>query len=364
MFRKDFVMKPVAVLLSIAGLVAFAGDAAAQFRPSEQNRPAARVRPAGGQTVERSESAVVTLFDDDGNVNAAYAQKVKEERALKAEQKMTGRRAYTGPSHEEIAKAAEQKAVENIKSMLTDKRFALKYGKIGYDSYADLLTVDDVTLVPLKTAPGQKIPPYYFKAQQAVLRGANIGEKEGTPLNATGELRLNAVEIPVWDENAVKKGKVDIALLVLNGNIPAWLRMRAVGRLDGVDVNDLRSETIINEAVLNNVVRSKIFAASSASFRQASMGRDFVDALKRQSLDGLSFVSATIDGKEIANDAGALAAMTSYSARILDSDLVAAARNEAENAKKPDFSKEKLKKNIAENKAARAAVETELKSDL
>lgn len=355
-------MKSVAVLLSIAGLVAFAGDAAAQFRPSDRDRQTASIRSA--EKRPEAQPAVVRLFDDDGNVNAAYAQKVKEERARKAEQKMVKRRVYTGPSHEEIAKAAEQKAVENIKSMLTDKRFSLKYGEIGYDSYADLLTIDDVTLVPLKTAPGQKIPPYYFKAQQVVLRGANIGEKEGTPLNTAGELRLTAVEIPVWDENAVKKGKIDISLLVLNGNIPAWLRMRGVGRLERVDVNGLRSETIINEAVLNNVVRSKIFAASSASFRQASMGQNFIDAFKRQGLDGFSFVSATVDGKEIANDTGALAAMTSYSARILDSDLVAAARNEAENAKKPDFSKEKLKKNIAENKAARAAVDAELKSDL
>ena len=55
-------------------------------------------------------------------------------------------------------------------------------------------------------------------------------------------------------------------------------------------------------------------------------------------------------------------AMTSYSARVLNTDLVLGARLESQK-EKPQINLEQLKKNVAENKAAIAAAEAEMKSN-
>jgi len=225
----------------------------------------------------------------------------------------------------------------------------------------DSLSVVNFSMVPKKGTPQEKTIPYYLTAKELSMRNFNIGEKEGAPLLEDGEMKARKVEIPVWDENAVKKGKIEISQLKMTGDVPSYFKSQGDGELKTVELKNFRSETIINETVLNNIVRSKIFAASSASFAGVELQKNIIEALKRQELDGLKFASARINSRNIPTVQGAAAAMTSYSARILNTDLVLGARLEAQKDK-PVADIEQLKKNAAENKAAVAAVEAEMKS--
>ena len=215
--------------------------------------------------------------------------------------------------------------------------------------------------MPVKTdARGRKVP-YVMTAAEIVVRGLNIGESNGTPMTKDGELSARKMEIPVWDENAVKKGKIEISKMTAAGDIAAFLKERK-GKLEKLEITKLRSETIINEAILNNIVRSKVFAADTLAFEKPELGLETAEGLKRQELTGFRFDSAQIDGRNMPDVAAVQSAMTSYSARGLNTDLVLGARLESQK-EKPQINLEQLKKNVAENKAAIAAAEAEMKSN-
>ena len=309
-----------------------------------------------------------SIWDDSSESNP-YFKKQKSKSGNKKEDKKKARepkrttfkrRVYTGPSKEEISAAATKKALQNFESFLTSDSYKVEYEGISYNVSADSLSVSNMTLVPVER-PGQTTVkvPYLMKAESVALRNFNIGEKNGKPMLQDGEMKIRKMEIPIWDDKAVKKGKIDIAQLRMNGDVPAYLKA-GEGKLSVVDVRDFRSEAIINETILNNIIRSKVFAASSANFMGVDLKKTLVDSLKRQELDGLKFEVARINGQLIPTEDGVKSAMTSYSARILNTDLVFGARLEAKKEKpNPNPDLEQLKQNVAENKAAVAAVEAE-----
>ncbi len=314
-----------------------------------------------------------SIWDDSSEANPYFKsanKKVRTAAQAKAEKQPREpkrstfkRRVYTGPSKEEINQAASKKALENFKSFFASEKYDIKYDKISYNVRGDSLSVVKFSMVPKKGSPSAEKIPYYLMAEEISMRKFNIGEKDGTSLSDDGEMKVKKLEIPVWDENAVKKGKIETSQLKMTGNVPAYIKGQASGNLKTVELKDFRSETIINETVLNNVVRSKVFAASSAYFADVDLQTGIIDALKRQSLEGIKFAMARINSRNIPTLQGVIAAMTSYSARILNTDLVVGARLEAQKPKTEQKPKlEQLKKNAAENKAAIAAVDAEMKS--
>lgn len=308
-----------------------------------------------------------SIWDDRSEANPYFKKQKsdtkKENKPQVKEPKRTTfkRRVYTGPSKEEISAAATKKAIANFKSFLTSDNYNVEYENISYDVKADSLSVSNMTLVPVERPMQTVKVPYLMKAESVVLRNFNIGEKNEKPLLQNGEMKIRKIEIPIWDDKAVKKGKIDIAQLRMNGDVPAYLKTGA-GKLNALEVRDFRSEAIINETILNNIIRSKVFAASSANFTGVDLQKTIVNSLKRQELDGLQFELAQINGQVIPTVDGVKAAMTSYSARILNTDLVFGARLEAKKEKpNPNPDLELLKQNVAENKAAVDAVEAEVR---
>lgn len=312
-----------------------------------------------------------SIWDDEGASNPYFksdrkkvrtAVDLKKEKAVREPKRTTfKRRVYTGPSKDEINEAASKKAVENFKAFLSDDKYDARFENASYNTAGDSLSVTGLKIVPVKPdARGRKVP-YVLTAAEIVVRGANIGESNGTPMGKNGELSVRKMEIPVWDENVVKKGKIEIDKMTAAGDVAAFLKERK-GKLERLEITKLRSETIVNEAVLNNIVRSKVFAADDLAFEKPELGLETAEGLKRQELTGFRFDSAQIDGRNMPNVAAVQAAMTSYSARVLNTDLVLGARLEAQK-EKPQINMEQLKKNVAENKAAIAAAEAEMKSN-
>lgn len=306
-----------------------------------------------------------SIWDDTSESNPYFKNRTNKtgadvrDQMKKREPKKTTfkRRVYTGPSKDEIRAAASQKAVENFRASLPKGNYDVRYDKIGYDLAGDKLTISNLTFVPKAgTAEAKKIT-YYLKAEDVSLRGYNIGEKENTPMVKTGEATIRGLDVPVWNENGIKSGQMKFSQLKMNGDFLEYMKS-GKGKFDTVELSDFRSEKIIRETILNNIVRSKVFSASSAVFKEADLSSSLADSLKDQTLDGLSFKTALINSQEINSQAGALAAMISYSARILNADLVVAARTEAEK-KKPNMTIEQLKENIEENKRALAELNEE-----
>lgn len=306
-----------------------------------------------------------SIWDDTSEANPYFKNRTNKtgadvrEQMKKREPKKTTfkRRVYTGPSKEEIRAAASQKAVENFRASLPKGSYDVRYDKIGYDLDGDRLTISNLTFVPKAgTAEAKKIP-YYMKAEDIALRGYNIGEKENTPLVKTGEAAIRGLEVPIWNENGVKSGQMQFAQLKMNGDFLEYMK-NGKGKFDAVELSDFRSEAIIRETILNNIVRSKVFSASSALFNEVDIASSMTESLKNQTLDGMSFKSALINSQQIDSQAGAMAAMISYSARILNEDMVVAARTEAQK-KKPNMTIEQLKENIEEKKRALAELNEE-----
>lgn len=332
-----------------------------QYREKTGKKTVGQKAAEEPKSIWDDDSAANPFFTSSSKKTSAQTTKKDAKKAKEPRRSTFKRRVYTGPSKEEISAAASKKAEENFKTYLASKDYDIQFGKISYNVAADSLSVTDFTMVPKKGSPQEKVIPYYLTAKEMIFRNFNIGEKNGNPVLENGEMKARKVEIPVWDENNVKKGKIEIAQLIMRGNVPAYMKAQGEGKLSAVELRDFRSETIINETILNNVVRSKIFSASSAAFTGVDLKKALIDSLKHQSLDGLKFETARIDSRNIPSLSGAVAAMTSYSARILNTDLVLGARLEAKKDK-PVADIEQLKKNAEENKAAVAAVEAEMKT--
>ena len=315
------------------------------------------------KALEKQEAAEPkSIWDDTSEANPYFKSNTKKKTAAKKEdtakkrrspkRRTFQRRVYTGPSKEEIASAAVEKSTANFNGFFASGNYDVKYGEIKYDVRGDTLTVKKISFVPRKKDGEKKTIPYLMKADEVVLRNMNIGEKNGTPLAENGEMAVRKMEIPIWNEEGIKKGKIDVSQLRMTGDLAAYLKGGAVGKLKTLEAKDVRSEKIINETVLNNVIRSKVFSASDVALKDVALNEKFLEALKRQDIDGVSFSSARIDGEEMPTIDGVRAAMLSYSARIVNTDLVLGARLEAQKEQPAEnVDPELLKQNVAENKA-------------
>ena len=323
-----------------------------QIREQEAKEAAAKASDKP-QSIWDDQTEANPYFKSDKKSKVNKPAKEKSRKKIRRPKRSTfKRRVYTGPSKEEIASAAVKKAVANFNSFLTSKDYEVRYEDIKYDVAGDVLTVKKIMFVPAEKDNEKNVFPYLMKADEIILRNSNIGEKSQTPLTDDGEMTVRKLEIPVWNGQGIKKGKVDVAQLTVTGDIPAYLKGKGEGMLKTLEAKDVHSEKIINETILNNVIRSKVFSAADVALKDVTLNKQFVNALKQQEIDGVTFSSARINGENISTSDGVKAAMLSYSARILNTDLVLGARLEAEKenpAENPDL--ELLKKNVEENKA-------------
>ena len=325
-------------------------------------------------TQKKTDDKPKSIWDDDSAANPYFkmskSEKQKRKAAAEAEaQKQKANNTYkhpvyTGPSKKEIAENAVKTAEQNFMTLFSLDEYDLKFDRISYNVSGDALTVTNMSYIPKENSLRSDLKTYLMKADQVVLRNFNIGEIENKPILNNGEMLVRKLELPVWNAKGVKKGKVEIAQLRMKGDVPSYLKSKGEGKFDAIEVRNLRSEAIINETILNNIVRSRVLSASSAFFYEVDLQKKIADSLKRQELDGLEFTSAVVNGKSLPSMEEVSSVMTSYSARVLNTDLVLGARLEAKKPRPdpvPDL--DLLRKNVAENKAAVAAAEKELKPE-
>ncbi len=313
---------------------------------------------------EESDGGESSIWDDDSSGDSRYftrkkgrtAADIKREEAKFAPKKKTATKfVYTGPTKEDIAKQAPVTAQQNFRKLLSPE-YDYKFGKVEYNVDTDSFKVTDLTALP-KSEAQRKKGVYAIKVGSVELYKFNIGERGGTKQNPSGQAILSEIDIPVFNANAVKTGQVKIDGLKADGRF-TYLMEKGSGVLDKVAVSGLRSEKIINETILNNIVRAKVFSANSAEFENLNVPAGFMSLLKNQSFKGFNFSSAVVNGKRIPTPAGAEAAMISYSSRFLDADLVMGAR--MEKAKKnPIANMDAVKRNVTAHKQSVAEFEKE-----
>lgn len=306
---------------------------------------------------KRKETAKKSVWDDNSNpyFKSGRPKPKKDETVVEEDgprRSTFKRRVYDGPRKEEIFEAAVKKATENFNSFMTSEDFTVQYDNISYNVDNDTLSVSEVIAIPKQKNIKEVPVPYLMRIKDLSLRSFNIGEVEQTPIvKDDGELTARKIEIPIWDEKGVKKGKVDIANLFIKGEIVSFLQKRE-GEYQSLEIRNLRSEKIINETILNNIIRSKVFSASSADFKNGKIKKELYTALKEQRLNGFEFSEARVNGQPLTTMDGVSSAMISYSARILNTDMVWGARLEAKKGKSAEPDPEQFKKNVEENKAA------------
>lgn len=311
-----------------------------------------------------------SIWDDPNESNPYFKKKyaktgadIKRENSTERKYYKTTfkRRVYTGPTPAQAAEQAKAKAGDNFKAYLPDGKYDVRFEKMDYDPNGDVLRFTKLQFKPRPKTPEAKKIPYYLQVDEADFSGFNIGEIYGTPQNETGKVYLSDVEIPVWNENSVKVGKVTIGQVSMVGKGLALLKERQ-GDLSELTVSDLHSEKIINETVLNNIVRSKIFAARSATFANVRISAEFFEAIKEQSLSGMTFSSALINTRLYTSEQAVYAEMLSYSARVLNPELVEGARMEgAKDKKDQNPTMKQIRKNAEELKAKKEKLAKEMK---
>ncbi len=317
------------------------------------NIPQVFAQPAAGaQSTEES-----SLWNDDTADDSRYftrkqgrtAADVKREEAKFAPKKKTATKfVYTGPTKESIAKEAPAKAQLNFRKLLP-AGYDYKFGKVEYNVDTDSFKISDFVVLP-KSEARQKKGVYVLKAEKVELYKFNIGERGGTPQNPSGDALMSKIDVPVFNAKDIKIGQTKIESLKASGKFP-YLMEKGSGVLDKVSLSGLHSEKIINETILNNIVRSKIFSADQAEFSSLNVPAGFFAALNGQSLKGFDFSSAVINGSRVGTLAGAEAALVSYSSRFLDSDLVVGARMEKQK-QKPIANMDAVKRNVRAHKQA------------
>ena len=311
-----------------------------------------------------------SIWDDPNESNPYFKKKnaktgadIKRENSKERKYYKTTfkRRVYTGPTPAQAAEQAKAKSVENFKTYLPAGKYDVRFESYDYNADGDTLTFKKLVFKPRPDAPEAKIIPYYLSMDEARFTGFNIGEIYGTPQNEDGLIQLFKVDIPVWSENAVKVGKVTFDDLSLQGKGLALIK-DGQGEFSQVSLAGFHSEKIINETVLNNIVRSKIFSARRAVFNNARVSAEALEAIKEQSLNGLSFASAVVNAHAYTTPQQVMAEMVSYSARVLNPDLVKGARQEGAKPQKDQKpTMEQIRKNAAENNAAKAKLAKETK---
>ena len=316
------------------------------------------------------EEEATSIWDDPNESNPYFKKKItktgadiKRENSKERKYHKTTfkRRVYTGPTPAQAAEQAKVKSVENFKTYQPTGKYDVRFESSDYNADGDTLSFKKLVFKPRPDAPEAKIIPYYLSVDEARFTGFNIGEIYGTPQNENGQVFLSKMEIPVWSENSVKVGKVTFDNLTLQGKGLALMKEKQ-GEFSNVSLSEFRSEKIINETVLNNIVRSKIFSARLAEFNNVRISPELFEAIKEQSLNGLSFSSAVVNTHAYTTPQQVNAEMVSYSARVLNPDLVKGARQEGakpEKDQKPTM--EQIRKNAAENNAARAKLAKETK---
>ncbi|MGN0904385.1 MAG: hypothetical protein ACI4PW_04435 [Alphaproteobacteria bacterium] len=267
------------------------------------------------------------------------------------------RQVYKGPTPEEIATQAFYKAQENFRAALPKGAYDVRFEKLDYNVPSDTLVLTNLTVTPKNAGSSGASVPYIMKAETVEVMGFNLGEKAGTPMREDGQTVISKIDLPVYNEKNVKVGKMELERLDIRGPFMKALP-EGGGKFGLVNLTGFKLEKIINETVLNNIVRSKIFSANQASFSDVTVPAGFIDALKNQTLGGFAFREASINNERVTSTAGAEAALTSYSARVLNPDLVLGARMEAQK-KQPVVSLSRIKENAERNKKERAALDSE-----
>lgn len=305
-----------------------------------------------------------SIWEDDTSADGRYftrkkgrtAADIKREEAKFAPKKKTATKfVYTGPTKEDIAKQAPVTARQNFRKLMPPE-YDYTFGKIEYNVDTDSFKVTDLTALP-KSKARNKTGVYAIKIGSVELYKFNIGERGGTKQNPSGQAILSQIDIPDFNASNVKTGQVKIEGLKIDGRF-IYLMEKRSGVLDKVAISGLRSEKIINETILNNIVRAKVFSANSAEFEKLNVPAGFMSLLKNQSFKGFDFSSAVVNGKRIPTPAGAEAAMISYSSRFLDSDLVMGVRMEKEK-KNPIANMDAVKRNVTAHKQSVAEFEKE-----
>lgn len=272
------------------------------------------------------------------------------------------RQVYTGPTVEEIAAAANKKAQENFQRFLPKGNYDVRFEAIAYNPTTDTLSISKLLVAPKPNTQEARKFPFYLKADSMEVSEFNIGQKLDTPLKEEGVVRIRKIEIPVYNEKDVKSGKMDFAQLIIRGPFLKVMNEGA-GKLNRVDVSDFRSEKIMNETVLNNIIRSKVFSANNAVFNNVTVANGFLKNLGEQSLTGIDFTGAIVNNEQLSSKEAAEAAMISYSARVLNPDLVLGARLEAQK-KQPVMSMSRIKENAEKNKQEKNALISETDSSV
>lgn len=301
-------------------------------------------------------------FFDKKKRDRTAADVKKEEEAKHSYKKTTfKRRRYAGPTYKAAAEAAAKKAVENFKTFLPAGDFEFKYESEKYHPSADALIIKNVKFVPKEDSPDAKKIPYYLTAKEIKASGFNLGRIFDRPQNETGLLVFSDVDFPIYNEKNVKSGLIKINRVEARGQALALLKNRQ-GALSSLGIAGLRNEKIINEIVFNDVVRSKIFALRFGTFYNVTIPKGFVENLKQQTIEGLTFSSATVDTIAYTSPEAVQANIVRYSARVFDAEKLTGARIEA--AKKQRERKntdEQFRKNAKIKESAVKEIEKQLR---
>ncbi|MCQ2913750.1 MAG: hypothetical protein MJ247_00970 [Alphaproteobacteria bacterium] len=274
------------------------------------------------------------------------------------------RRVYEGPSYNELKKRAAENAKNAAVDYLPKGNFDLTYGDFAYNESGDVLSVSNI-VAKSKNKNSETDEPYVlFTVKSAKITGFNLGELDETPVNETGILEIEGIDINLYDANMVKKGKRTIGSIRLVGEALKILQKND-GKFDILQIKDLYSEILINKIVRETIIQSELYKANNITFYNGSVNGALMNLGKeKQFFDGLTLTNATIDGSDYStmNLEKLDMVIKKMSSRVIDIDKIASAR--AEKQKDPserDFSNESLKNSTIMRNEKRAKLLAESK---
>lgn len=252
------------------------------------------------------------------------------------------RRRYEGPSYKEAKELAERQVYEKIKEYFPVGNFAFKVGDFSYEASSDVVTLSELVAVPKKGTKEEGKIPYFFKIDQARLIGFNLGEFLGMPVSEQGVIELRKIDLPKYNDYFVQVGKTEIGQVRLDGAGLDFIK-KGKAEFKEIRVNGLSTQSIIDQILLGNIVRAKKFETKLAIFSDATLSTEIINSIKAQNLKGLTFAVAAVNGSQYTSMDAINLVFTSYSARVLDVEKIAAVKQEMDMKKeKADLSKERL----------------------
>lgn len=276
------------------------------------------------------------------------------------------RRRYEGPTYAEL----KVRAGENAKNAVIDylpngNSYDLTYGEFTYNENGDVLGISNI-VAKTKIKQKETNEPYVlFTVKSAKLTGFNLGELEEEPVNQMGILEIEGIEINIYNENMVKKGKRTIGSIRLVGEALNILQKKE-GKFDILQIKDLYSEILINKIVRETIIQSELYKANNITFYNGSVNGGAVNLVQEKNFfTGLSLTNATVDGTDYStmNLEKLDMVIKKMSSRVIDLEKVASARAEKQkDPDKRDFSEESLKNstNLRKQKREKLLAESKL----